>query len=129
MALSNQWFSYHSLAYIFPKHIDPIHRHLWKKLSLETKKHGRCFLVNSLFLGAWFYIRFLCTFIYSEFLISTAHYTDPEINTRKYYLNGKHIGYPNGWLSIERVDQNRGQLINRKLDVESLFYTDIHLMF
>ena len=67
-----------------------------QELSLETKKHYRCFLVNSLVLGGWFYIRFRCTFIYSEFLISTAHYTDPETNTRKCYLNGKHIGYPNG---------------------------------
>ena len=30
---------------------------------------------------------------YSEFLISTAHY---KTNTQKRYLNGKHIGYPNG---------------------------------
>ena len=48
--------------------------------------------------GAWFHMRFTCKFkpTYSEFLISTAQYTDPETDTRKSYLNGKHIGYPNG---------------------------------
>ena len=61
-------------------------------------------------LGVRSHIRFLCKFkpTYSEFLIRTTHHTDPEANTRKCYMNGKHIGYPNGWFSPEWVNQSRG---------------------
>ena len=59
--------------------------------------------------NSWFHIKFLCKFkpTYLEFLIGMAHYTDPETNAQKGYLNGKHIGYLNG-LSPKWVNQNRG---------------------
>ena len=120
-SLESMIFVTFSSIFFFPKDTDPIHLHLWKKwftgifVAWNKETWQMCFGNNSMFiyknlkLCSYQVLNFLVFFkpnVFTWFVLQSSvwhsnhwnatfyitHYTNLEIDIRKCYLNGKHIG-------------------------------------